>query len=522
MAGINVQVEAPRSSGAASEEAPAPPNGKVEAMLDFFWSDWRVSLAVVVVLAAAAGLLGAWLTPRGPITTAEALTSLGAALFVGLAAGLVMGSRWSILATPVVFVVVFELARMGTVGPTVDAIDLGGFYGIVAFVLGRVFHGLLVLAPMILGSMYGVWLAGRLGSVSSAAMGGLAWTFTGALTLAMIVVAFSIARPATTAPIVGPDGETLPGSVAELVTVPIGGHDQTMLIRGRSADNPVLLYLTGGPGGTDIGALRRDVTLEQDFTVVAWDQRGAGKSYSALDPVDTFTVDSLVADTIAVTNYLRDRFDESRIYLVGQSWGSTLGVLAVEQHPELYHAFVGVGQMVSQRETDIMFWEDALAWADETGNTGLAETLRRNGPPPYQDLMLYDPFIASEHDWNVYPEFDPNTEMPAILFVPEYSWMDRINAFKGFLDTAGTLYPQLQDLDFRRDVTLLEVPVYMVLGEHEARGRAVIAREWFELLEAPYKEGIVFEGAGHRAHFDQPGRFSRVMTDILEDTFTRG
>jgi pimeloyl-ACP methyl ester carboxylesterase len=178
--------------------------------------------------------------------------------------------------------------------------------------------------------------------------------------------------------------------------------------------------------------------------------------------------------------------------------------------------------MVSQRETDILFWEDALAWADETGNTGLAETLRRNGPPPYQDLMLYDPFIASEHDWNVYPEFDPNTEMPAILFVPEYSWMDRINAFKGFLDTAGTLYPQLQDLDFRRDVTRLEVPVYMVLGEHEARGRAVIAREWFELLEAPHKESIVFEGAGHRAHFDQPARFTRVMTDILEDTMTRG
>jgi pimeloyl-ACP methyl ester carboxylesterase len=522
MAGINVQVEAPRSSGAASEEAPARSSGKVEAMLEFFWSDRRVSFAAVALLAAVAGLLGAWLTPRGPITTAEALTSLGAAVLVGLAAGLVMGSRWSILVTPVVFAVVFELARMGTVGPTVDAIDLGGFYGIVAFVLGRVFQGLLVLAPMILGSMYGVWLAGRLGNANSATMGGLAWTFTGALTLVVIVVAFSIARPASTAPILGPDGETLPGSVAELVTVPIGGHDQTMLIRGRSADNPVLLYLTGGPGGTDIGALRRDVTLEQDFTVVAWDQRGAGKSYSALDPVDTFTVDALVADTIAVTNYLRDRFDESRIYLVGQSWGSTLGVLAVEQDPELYHAFVGVGQMVSQRETDILFWEDALAWADETGNTGLAETLRRNGPPPYQDLMLYDPFIASEHDWNVYPEFDPNTEMPAILFVPEYSWMDRINAFKGFLDTAGTLYPQLQDLDFRRDVTRLEVPVYMVLGEHEARGRAVIAREWFELLEAPHKESIVFEGAGHRAHFDQPARFTRVMTDILEDTMTRG
>jgi pimeloyl-ACP methyl ester carboxylesterase len=193
-------------------------------------------------------------------------------------------------------------------------------------------------------------------------------------------------------------------------------------------------------------------------------------------------------------------------------------VLAVQQHPELYHAFVGVGQMVSQRETDIMFWEDTVAWAEETGNTALAQTLRRNGPPPYEDLMLYDPFIATEHDWNVYPEFDPDTEMPASLFVPEYSWMDRINAFKGFLDTVGTLYPQLQGIDFRQDVTALDVPIYMVLGEHEARGRAVLANEWFDMLRAPAKEAFIFEGAGHRAHFDRPGDFAEMMRHVLRQS----
>jgi pimeloyl-ACP methyl ester carboxylesterase len=469
-------------------------------------------------LAAAVGLVSAWLTPRGPIATSEALISIAAALVVGMGAGLAMGNRWSILVAPVAFVVVFELARIGVEGPTVDAVNLSGFYGIVAFVLGRVVHGLLVLAPMMLGTVYGVWLAGRLGNPESPTMGGFGWTFTGLVTLVLAAVALFIALPATTEAIVDADGEPLAGSIAELATVPIGGHDQTMLIRGRSLDNPVLLYLTGGPGGTDIGALRRDVTLEQDFTVVAWDQRGAGKSYSALDPTDTFTLDQLIADTVEVTSYLRNRFDQDKIYLVGQSWGSTLGVLAAQQHPELYHALVGVGQMVSQRETDIMFWEDTLAWAEETGNVGLAETLLRNGPPPYENLMYYDAFIASEHDWNVYPEFDPNTEMPAILFVPEYNWMDRINAFKGFLDTAGTLYPQLQDVDFRQDVTTLDVPFYMVLGEHETRGRAVLANEWFTMLDAPLKESLVFAGGGHRAHFDQPGMFAELMTEVLNDT----
>jgi pimeloyl-ACP methyl ester carboxylesterase len=482
------------------------------------WSDWHVGLVAAFALAAGFGLVSAWLTPRGPITTSEALISMAAALVVGVGAGLVLGNRWSILVTPVVFVVAFELARLGVEGSTVDAINFSGMYGIFAFVLGRVVHGLLVLAPLALGSVYGVWLAGRLGNTTSVTMGGLGWTLTGVVTLAMVVMAFFIAIPASTAPIVGADGEPLSGSVAELTTITIGGHDQTMMIRGRSVDNPVLLYLAGGPGGTDIGAIRADVTLEQDFTVVAWDQRGAGKSYSALDPVDTFTTNQLVSDTVEVTNYLRERFDQEKIYLVGQSWGSTLGVLAAEQYPELYHAFVGVGQMVSQRETDIMFWEDTLAWAEATGNTDLVETLRLSGPPPYENLMHYDPFIASEHDWNPYPEFDPNNEMPAILFVPEYSWMDRINAFKGFLDTVGTLYPQLQDIDFRQDTTAFDVPYYMVLGEHEARGRAVLAEEWFDILDAPSKEAFVFDGAGHRAHFDRPGEFAEVMTHVLEQT----
>jgi pimeloyl-ACP methyl ester carboxylesterase len=100
--------------------------------------------------------------------------------------------------------------------------------------------------------------------------------------------------------------------------------------------------------------------------------------------------------------------------------------------------------------------------------------------------------------------------------------MDRINAFKGFLDTAGTLYPRLQGIDFRHDVPTLDVPVYMVLGEHEARGRAVLANEWFEMLEAPSKESIVFEGSGHRANFDKPGLFAELMSGVLDDTYVNG
>ena len=136
-----------------------------------FLSDWRIGLAVVLGLAAAAGLISAWLTPRGPITTTEALTSMAAALAVGLVAGLITGSRWSMLVTPLAFIVAFEIARLGADGPTVDRIHLGSTYGIMAFVVGRLVHGVLVLAPMGLGALYGVWLATRIGREGSQTMG---------------------------------------------------------------------------------------------------------------------------------------------------------------------------------------------------------------------------------------------------------------------------------------------------------------------------------------------------------------
>ena len=498
-----------------------PPSSPRTGALGRILSDQRIGLATALTLAAAFAVISAWWTPRGPVTTAQALVSMGAALLVGVAIGLAMGNRWSLLLGPAVFVVVFELARVGIDGPTVDAIDLSSLYGVLAFVLGRVVHGLLVLAPMMLGSAYGWWLAGRLGRAASD-RGAASWALIGLLTVTLAVSAFFIARPATTAPILDADGEVLAGSVAELTTVTIGGHDQVMMIRGRSIDNPVLLYLTGGPGGTDLGAMRADVGLEQSFVVVTWDQRGAGKSYPAIDPTETLTLDQMVSDTIEVTDHLRERFGEDRIYLVGQSWGSTLGALAAQQRPDLYHAFVGVGQMVSQRVTDVMFWEDALSWAERIGEEGLAESLRANGPPPYDNLNHYAPVVSYEHDWNSYPEFDPANEMPAILFVPEYTMMDRLNAFRGFLDTNGTLYPQLQGLDFRTDIAELDVPYYMVLGEHEARGRAVLAEEWYEMLDAPSKQRVIFDGGGHRAHFDRPALFAGLMDQVLFDTADQG
>lgn len=471
---------------------------------------------LVLLLPLAFGVAGGLLTPRGPVTTGQALWSLAISTMIGLVTGFLSGNRYSLVLGPLFYLLAFEAARLQFVGPTVDLPSGGGVYGVIAFVTGRLFAACLTLAPLVVGTLFGLGLAAGVGRAAPNVMGVRGWVIASLLAVGLVVLGVAIARPATTAPVIGVDGRSVPGSVAELTEVVIGGRKQALMIRGRSVDNPVLLYLAGGPGGTDLGAMRRDTSLEQDFVVVTWDQRGAGKSYAALDPTASLTVRRLIDDTVEVTNYLRDRFGVAKVYLVGQSWGSTLGVLVAQEHPELYHALVGVGQMVSQRTTDRLFWDDALAWADTAGQAKLAARLRRNGPPPYANVMTYVPVVASEHDWNAYPGFDGSHEMPAALFVPEYTFMDRINAFRGFLDSAAVLYPQLQEIDFRVDVPRLEVPYTMVLGEHEARGRTLPAVGWFEALTAPSKQLLVFDAAGHRANFDQPGRFAQLMREVRD------
>jgi proline iminopeptidase len=517
---------APPSTGRRPQPQPTalPPAGTGTPRGSGPWSDARVRLAVGLLAPVGLALASALLTPRGPITAAEGLATMVGALAAGAIAGFALRSRSALLVAPLAFVAVFEVARSGTAGPTVDGIRFST-YGAVAFATGRGVYGLLALVPMALGAAVGAAIARHLLGVRAAPAGwrraglyarrGLA----GLVGAGLVLLALAIARPATTDPIPGPNGEPLPGSVAELTRVEVDGHDLALMIRGHSTASPVLLFLAGGPGGTELGAMRRHLqALERDFVVVTWDQRGSGKSYGSLDPVSTLTLESSVRDTIAITNHLRERFGQERIYLVGQSWGTILGVRAVQERPELYRAFVGVGQMVSPSETDRIFHADILAWARATGKDDLAATLTESGPPPYGRLVDYEPLLLHEKDVYAYDR-SRNAEgagqMGENIFVEEYTLLEQLRAFAGVVDTFAALYPRIQHVDFRRDARELDVPVYLVQGRHEARGRAEPAREWFDALRAPSKRLLVFETSGHRPLWEQPDRFHHVMKEIV-------
>ncbi|MDQ1483853.1 MAG: proline iminopeptidase, partial [Actinomycetota bacterium] len=264
-------------------------------------------LAATVMVTAGWAVLAGWWTPRGPITTLQSLVAIGTSLAVGAACGWWLHSRWAMLLTPVIFAAVFEATRSSTAGPLVDSIRLdgGGTFGILALFLGRGLHAVLALLPMMLGVALGAGLARRHNKSRQPAHG---WARAGLVArrvtttfvaVALLALTAGISRPASTDAILTNTGTPMAGSVAELIRVPVGGHDQAMMIRGNSTKNPVLLFLAGGPGGTELGAMRRHGQgLEKDFVVVTWDQRGTGKSYDNLDPTSALTLQQAVSDTI--------------------------------------------------------------------------------------------------------------------------------------------------------------------------------------------------------------------------------
>ena len=497
---------------------PAPMAGPRTGGHELHWTRWLGAAGLV----AGAGAISGVLTPRGPVTVTESLATMLLAVSAGVGAGWLLRSRWLAMALPVLYAVAFELTRLPAQGPTVDLLNLDGIYGWLAASSGRGVHGLLVFPALLAGGLVGGAIVRNRGYAQvSGGRRVLGAVSIGLGTLAVVAAGAAVVIPARTEPIRGADGTVVAGSVAELTRVPAAGGDLNVLIRGASETNPILLFLAGGPGGSEFGAMRRHgETLEKDFVVATLDQRGTGSSYDQLEPLATHTLANAVTDVIEVSDYLRTRFGQQQVYLVGQSWGSIIGVLAAEQRPDLFTAYVGVGQMVDVAETDRIFYDDTLAWARQRGDATFVAQLEASGPPPYANLLDYPMVFA--HEQQVYGyDHSGNAEgagqMLENLPVSEYSPLDTVNIVRGLLDTFSVLYPQLQDLDLRKSAAELTVPVYLAEGRFEPRGRKDLARDWFQRLRAPEKRWVEFETSGHRPLFEQPAKFADLMRTVIAE-----
>lgn len=333
---------------------------------------------------------------------------------------------------------------------------------------------------------------------------------------AAISAAALLASCAHTARVTGSDGRPLALEVSGMERVLLNGTDQWIYSAGTSRDNPILLWLDGGPGGTEVGTVRRYLgPLHESFTVVCWDQRGTGRSRRAVRDWRSARVEEWVEDTIELSRLLAGRQGGRPIYLVGHSWGSIIGVMAARKAPELYAAYVGVGQQVNSVENDTIGWVMVRDGARAAGEDKVADTLERYGPPPYEDGDRYFYLFRRLYRYSPHPPIPSDFDSTWYFRAPEHRLVDKVNSVRGLTDGVKYVYPLLSELDFERTALRFECPVFIVNGRYDLTCVADIADRWFRKIEAPVKDLVWFENSGHNPCYQQPEDFTAYLTGTV-------
>jgi pimeloyl-ACP methyl ester carboxylesterase len=336
--------------------------------------------------------------------------------------------------------------------------------------------------------------------------------------LASIVAIWLSQIFATTPAITGPDGQVLPNSIASLEEVNLNGSNQWISIRGTDTHNPVLLFLAGGPGGSELAWTRQYLgALEEYFVVVNWDQPGAGKSFNAV-PIDNLTAERYINDAHALVLALRQRFNQDKIYLLGESWGSILGTWLVQRYPELFHAYVSSAQMVYTTRNDQMGYQFALDYAAQDSNTALVQQLEQTGSPPYDNFWTYAGYLNVLNSYmysRAQGEGGGDNRLLDILTAPEYGLIDKVNWVRGLDAVFTAVYPRLGEIDFPSTVPSLDVPVYFIVGRWDVNAMASLTESYHNSLQAPHNELIWFEHSGHTPLYEESTRFVDVMVHTV-------
>lgn len=315
-----------------------------------------------------------------------------------------------------------------------------------------------------------------------------------------------------------------PKGVQQQLKVHINGIDQWVSIRGRDTRNPVLLVLHGGPASPDMPlAWTFQSPWEDYFTVVEWDQRGAGKTYvsnteAAMAP--GMTIDGMTDDAAQVVEYLRKRFRKEKIFLMGHSWGSVLGVELAQRHPDWFYAYVSVGQIVNMRRNEKAGYAFALREARADHNAEAVHELESMAPYPGSKGLTLER-IGVRGKWEMHygglawGRRDFQFAADAWHLSPEYTESDVQAIDKGSVFSLTHLLQPLLAVDFD-DTVRFECPVVMFVGAHDYTASHELAREWYGKLRAPSKRLVVFADSAHMMMLEQPGRFLvHLVDDVL-------
>ena len=313
-----------------------------------------------------------------------------------------------------------------------------------------------------------------------------------------------------------------PAGVDDALFVDIGGAPQWITIRGQDRGNPVILVLHGGPGSAIAGLWPAFVPWESDFTVVQWDQPGAGRTFRAAGrtiPPD-LTIDSMADDGIELAEWLRRRLGKDKIVLLGWSWGSILGVHMVKKRPELFAAYVGTGQVVAMQEGEAIAYTNVLAKARQRGDRDAIAELEALGPPPYAGLEE----LETQRKWATLYEIGMPLEAAFVrpqLFAPRTQLMDiydlaRSTLVSGSHFVGPTMTGPLTEVDLRQLGPNFAIPMFVIQGTADDFTPSELSRAWLGSLAAPRKEFVPIEGSGHFALTERSAEFLRILRDRVQ------
>jgi pimeloyl-ACP methyl ester carboxylesterase len=293
-------------------------------------------------------------------------------------------------------------------------------------------------------------------------------------------------------------------------------------VRGQDRANPVILFVHGGPAAPlTPSTWEFQRPLEEYFTVVNWDQRGAGKTFLETDPAsiaDTIHIDRYVEDAIELAQYVGKRYGKDKLILMGHSWGTVIGMKAALARPDLFHAYVGIGQVINTRENEALSFGYGLEQAKKHRNAEAIAELESIAPYPGDQPITRERIIIARK-WpqfygglSAYRDAGAKYYFDAPLLSPAYDCraaraVDQGNAF-----TLGRILPEFLRVDFR-PVREFPIPVVMLMGRHDYTTPSAPTARWLQRVRAPYKRAVWFERSAHMVPWEEPGR---MLVSLLE------
>lgn len=310
----------------------------------------------------------------------------------------------------------------------------------------------------------------------------------------------------------------------EKIFIEIHGAKQGMFLQSENAENPVLLFLHGGAGSPEIAFTQKYPTgLEKLFTVCWWEQRGAGISYNRKISPQEMTIEQMISDTIMVTQYLLNRFSKDKIYIMGHSWGSLLGVLTVQQQPELFHAFIGIGQVAQQDRSERLAYTYMLEEFCKRNDKKMIRWLKKfpidAGAPISIKYLTVRSIGMNKLGIGIMHSMTSMLDcFSIVLGYKGYTLREKIKFLLGSSFSLKYLWDTVLQIDLIKQVPDLHVPVYIFQGRYDYQVSYVVARDYAKMLNAPIKGFYTFDNSAHSPCFEEPDRMCKILrVDVLQN-----